>query len=631
MMHPHFEAVIMTLIILNTLLMASTHFSQPDAYAIFLEVANLFFVVVFTLEALLKILGISFRRYWQGGWNRFDFFVVVSSYAGLISSFGIAASVVRILRIGRVVRLVGRSANLEKLLYTLRLSALSLVNVAALLFLNFFIFAILSVELFGNVKISDGTYIGLSEYANFSNFGYAFMGLFRMATGDAWHELFYGAQIQQPLCDAELDDCGTPYAFIFFNIYMIIGSLVMVNLYIAVILEHFGQQETVELQLAFAQLRRWAKKWNSFDPLANHYVTVNDFMLIMDTNPAPFGFKTGNGIPLSNVQKLHFFNDLNPVLHLKDTSGSEWGKQNTGWHNDGKGFELKKLRAIYRRKLVNKVLIERAGLIDQDDGMDDLYNEFRSTNESKMEWCVDFDSALRMMALKLAGLDVIKPHKEQVLTMSEWYAAHRIQVFWMAARAKRIKVSSTIQREGVAARAVLDTLHHVDREISFLANDVHMHGASFNEAQAEAFAGRMREQANKLRPLFKVAHSTVMEIAEMRQDAIVQRLSEMNRELTLSDKDTLLRGPTNPFEQLDLDLSTPILRIHSGSDEEDSDGDNTGDRQLEKKVKRKQKPPMAGRQWRMERTKRIACGDIMNPAAHFTSYIFHRKEKDFVD
>jgi hypothetical protein len=94
-------------------------------------------------QAVLKILGLGFLRYLRDGWNRFDALIVAAS---LISSFGnlnINVSVVRVFRVGRVFRLVNKMETLRLLFNTLVLSLPSLWNIGSLLFVLFFIFAVL--------------------------------------------------------------------------------------------------------------------------------------------------------------------------------------------------------------------------------------------------------------------------------------------------------------------------------------------------------------------------------------------------------------------------------------------------------------------------------------------------------
>jgi len=84
--------------------------------------------------------------------------------------------VVRVLRIGRVLRLVGRAKTLNRLFNTLMLSLPSVWNIGSLLFVLLFIYSVLGMQLWGKVVYSEG---GLSPQANFRTFPRALLTMFR--------------------------------------------------------------------------------------------------------------------------------------------------------------------------------------------------------------------------------------------------------------------------------------------------------------------------------------------------------------------------------------------------------------------------------------------------------------------
>lgn len=81
------------------------------------------FVVIFTIEALIKILGMGWILYQRNNWNKFDFAIVIISLVSLQADTGVGASVFRLLRIARVFRLIKKAKNLHKLFQTLLLSS----------------------------------------------------------------------------------------------------------------------------------------------------------------------------------------------------------------------------------------------------------------------------------------------------------------------------------------------------------------------------------------------------------------------------------------------------------------------------------------------------------------------------
>ena len=98
------------------------------------------------------------QAYFIDPWNRFDIFIVIGTNLGLLMlwmtgmSYGSIATIIRTFRIGRVLRLVRGLESMAQLFNTLLLTLPSLGNVGALLFLQFFIYAVMGVQLFATVS-----------------------------------------------------------------------------------------------------------------------------------------------------------------------------------------------------------------------------------------------------------------------------------------------------------------------------------------------------------------------------------------------------------------------------------------------------------------------------------------------
>ena len=225
----------MVCIVSNIITMALTYEGSPSSYDKILEDINYFFTAVFILESLLKIIGMGSRAYWYSGWNKFDLFVVSTSLLDIImSNIGGGsvsflrvgpqlARVFRVLRVSRLLKLVKSLKGIQKLLETLMIALPALMNVGALLLLVFFVFSVLGVFLFQDIK--NGTII--DDLNNFENFHHAMVLLFRCSTGENWWVFMF--------------DCfkSTPYAPLFWILFMVIGSFIMMNLFILVIIDEF--------------------------------------------------------------------------------------------------------------------------------------------------------------------------------------------------------------------------------------------------------------------------------------------------------------------------------------------------------------------------------------------------------
>ena len=80
-MSTKFELAIIVLIILNMIAMAFEHYGQPESYDDALDLLNIVFTTIFTLEALVKIMGLRWH-YFRRAWNIYDFIICIVSIIG---------------------------------------------------------------------------------------------------------------------------------------------------------------------------------------------------------------------------------------------------------------------------------------------------------------------------------------------------------------------------------------------------------------------------------------------------------------------------------------------------------------------------------------------------------------------
>ena len=75
----------MICIILNTIVLGTTWLGEPSIVQYVTERLNYVFSGIFTIEAILKLIGFGIKPYFKDGWNCFDFFIVV----GTLLSIGV--------------------------------------------------------------------------------------------------------------------------------------------------------------------------------------------------------------------------------------------------------------------------------------------------------------------------------------------------------------------------------------------------------------------------------------------------------------------------------------------------------------------------------------------------------------
>ena len=285
-----FEIFIISAIMVNVIIMAMRYDDMPDSMAQILYFGNLFFVILFTIEAVLKIYGIGPVRYIQQGWNQFDFTLVVTSYIGLSigPSMGSITSLFRIVRTARLFRLIKMSKGLTALFQTLLVALPQVTNVMTLLLLVFFIFAVMGMNLFSSIRFNGG----LNEHANFTSFGKSMLMLFRMATGESYNEIMHNLRLQPPYCDDKvLNNCGDFVIPIVYCIsFFILSSFVLLNLLIAIVIEAFTTISELDLATVKpAHLLKFKAVWAKYDPDGDSMVPTNALLDLLSEVEYPLG------------------------------------------------------------------------------------------------------------------------------------------------------------------------------------------------------------------------------------------------------------------------------------------------------------------------------------------------------
>ncbi|XP_070790938.1 sodium channel protein type 8 subunit alpha isoform X7 [Pituophis catenifer annectens] len=280
-----FDIVIMLLICLNMVTMMVETDTQSKQMEEILYWINLVFIIFFTCECVLKMFALR-HYYFTIGWNIFDFVVVILSIVGMflaeiIEKYFVSPTlfrVIRLARIGRILRLIKGAKGIRTLLFALMMSLPALFNIGLLLFLVMFIFSIFGMSNFAYVKHE----AGIDDMFNFETFGNSMICLFQITTSAGWDGLLLPILNRPPDCDLEKEhpgsgfkgDCGNPSVGIFFFVsYIIISFLIVVNMYIAIILENFSvaTEESAD-PLSEDDFETFYEIWEKFDPDATQFI-----------------------------------------------------------------------------------------------------------------------------------------------------------------------------------------------------------------------------------------------------------------------------------------------------------------------------------------------------------------------
>ncbi|XP_053337928.1 sodium channel, voltage gated, type VIII, alpha subunit a [Clarias gariepinus] len=306
-----FDISIMILICLNMVTMMVETDDQSTETENILYWVNFIFIVVFTSEFVLKLFALR-HYYFTNGWNVFDCVVVILSIVGmfladLIEKYFVSPTlfrVIRLARIGRILRLIKGAKGIRTLLFALMMSLPALFNIGLLLFLVMFIFSIFGMSNFAYVKRESG----IDDMYNFETFGNSMIILFMITTSAGWDGLLAPILNYPPDCDPDKENpgtsvkgnCGNPSVGIFFFVmYIIVSFLIVVNMYIAIILENFSvaTEESAD-PLCEDDFESFYEIWEKFDPTASQFITFAKLSDFADTLEHPLRVPKPNTIEL---------------------------------------------------------------------------------------------------------------------------------------------------------------------------------------------------------------------------------------------------------------------------------------------------------------------------------------------
>ena len=220
-----FEYLIVALIIINALVLgAETDPSLNASFQHWFEMIHHLILAAFIIEAGLKMFAVwpNLKLYFGNGWNLFDFSVVVLS---LIPASGQFAMIARMARLLRVIRLVSTIPELRLIISTLIRSIPSMGNILLLMAIIFYIYGIAGYHLFHQI-----------DPTHWKNLGTSLLTLFRIVTLEDWTDIMYAAMEHKS------------WSWIYFVSFVICGTFVVINLFIAVVLNNLDEAKRESLK-----------------------------------------------------------------------------------------------------------------------------------------------------------------------------------------------------------------------------------------------------------------------------------------------------------------------------------------------------------------------------------------------
>jgi hypothetical protein len=290
----------MVFLVVNTASMASRVYPISNTHDYVLNLINQVVAVVFTLEMIIKVIGLGPERYADSRWNIFDGLITVASLGAFLSgsAIGSVLHILRLLRVLRILRMARQIESLKRAAETLLLTGPTLLTIGGLLVFVMMVFAIVGMQFFYNIAL-DGDNLD-SRHANFRTFFNTFVLLFRCLTGENWNGVMHesGAACAQdctPDAQGQCSGCyGPVVAQIYWYLFFIICMSLLINLVLPVIIDGYiktGEQNFSNNQLTPEMVDHFSEVWAEFDPRATGTIRVRQLRGLIARINHPLGVK----------------------------------------------------------------------------------------------------------------------------------------------------------------------------------------------------------------------------------------------------------------------------------------------------------------------------------------------------
>ena len=280
------------LVFANCVVLATTHYSQSEAWSRALKAIDLVFVLLYVLEAGMKIYAFGPKKWKMNEWNVYEGFIAAVSLGFLMPEDGTwRGNWVLSIGIFRVFRFIRYSDSLKMFLRTTIVSLPALIHIIGLLVAIIFIFSGVGTQYFAHVKHGEF----LTRQENFEKFQNSFLVLFHCMTGEGWRNIMNDLKVQPPRCTVNefQNDCGYPWgSVIFFVTFIILCGYIFTNLFVAAILDYvtFGILREMSV-VSPSHLLGFQTKWTEFDPDAKGTIGIHQCLEFCVALGAPLGNK----------------------------------------------------------------------------------------------------------------------------------------------------------------------------------------------------------------------------------------------------------------------------------------------------------------------------------------------------
>lgn len=210
-----FEAFVISVILISAIAVGFRTYEEsfsPQIY-LYLSYLDYFITSVFLIEIIIRLAAENKAlNFFKSSWNVFDFVIVAISLIPIESLDSILLA--RLVRVFRLLRLVSFIPQFRILIESFITAIPRVGYILLFMFVEFYIFAAIGSILFSEISP-----------LHWGNVGLAMLTLFQTATLEGWPDLMYQSlEVQR-------------FSWIFFVVFIILNSLVFMNMIIGVIID----------------------------------------------------------------------------------------------------------------------------------------------------------------------------------------------------------------------------------------------------------------------------------------------------------------------------------------------------------------------------------------------------------
>ncbi|KAG0044626.1 calcium channel protein [Gryganskiella cystojenkinii] len=240
------------MVFLNLIAMCFRRYDNSPAELKRIDYAEVAFTLYFLLEICVRIAGHStWIQFWKRKSNVFDLFLAITTTVILLPQIHHWEwfRYLTVFQVLRSYRMIPAIPGVRDLMRSVIGSATGMMNLLLITFMFLLVCAPIPMVLFGHDMSSES-----DQPVNFDDLGQSFISLFIILTGENWVNVMYEG------LDAHPEKWKQAYGVIFFVVYYCASHYVLLNLFIAIILEHFEMDDDekykTQLEMYFQRHQR---------------------------------------------------------------------------------------------------------------------------------------------------------------------------------------------------------------------------------------------------------------------------------------------------------------------------------------------------------------------------------------